>query len=171
MERKNLFGVMKVMIMVMMVSGCINEEVEGADLKVGDRLPDFEVVMSDGSVVSDESLKGSVSVVMFFHTGCPDCRETLPVMQRVLDEYGPKGVEFALVSREEGSDVIEAYWEENSLKMPYSAQNDREVYEKFARERIPRIYVNDKDGIIRYIFTDDPVPGYDDLKISINSLI
>ncbi len=156
-------------VVLMMMTGCIKDQRTGADLKVGERLPDFEVVMNDGTVVSDESLKGSVSVVMFFHTGCPDCQQALPVMQRIQDEYASKGVRFALVSREEGRKVIEAYWQENGFKMAYSAQEDRSVYEKFAQTRIPRIYVNDKDGIIRFIYTDDPVPGYDDLKSALDS--
>ncbi len=155
---------------VMGFVGCIRDEVKGADLKVGDGLPDFEVVMSDGSVVSDESLKGKVSVVMFFHTGCPDCQTTLPVMQRIQDEYCPKGIEFALISREEGREAIEVYWEKEDLRMPYSAQEDRSVYEKFAKTLIPRVYVNDRDGIIRYIYTDNPVPTYDDLRSALDSL-
>ncbi len=164
---KNLFAMVAA---VMMMVGCVKEGEKGADLKVGEGLPEFEVVMDDGSVVSDESLKGSVSVVMFFHTGCPDCQKALPVMQMIQDEFSPKGVRFAVVSREEGKDVIEAYWEENGLRMPYSAQTDRSVYSLFATTLIPRIYVNDKDGIIRFIYTDNPVPGYDDLKSAIESL-
>ncbi len=157
-------------IAIMMVSGCIKDDKEGADLKVGDRLPDFEVVMSDGSVVSDESLKGSVSVVMFFHTTCPDCQETLPVMQRIYDEFGREGVKFAVISRGESGEVIEVYWRKSGLKMPYSAQEDRSAYEKFAKTLIPRVYVNDRDGIIRYIYTDNPVPEYDDLKSALDNL-
>ncbi len=156
---------------VLGMAGCVNEDERGADLKVGDRLPDFEVVMSDGSVVTDDGLKGSVSLVMFFHTGCPDCRKALPVMQMIQDEYGPKGVEFAVISREEAEDIIESYWTENGLKMPYSAQDDRFVYSLFAQTLIPRIYINDRDGIIRYIHTDNPVPDYDDLKSGIESLM
>ena len=55
--------------------------------------------------------------------------------------------------------------------MPYSAQESRYVYNKFASTRIPRVYICDKDGIIRYIFTDDPIPVYDDLMSSLESLI
>ena len=153
------------------VSSCIKDKPQGADLKVGDRLPDFEVVMNDGTVVSDEGLAGSVSVVMFFHTSCPDCRQALPRMQQIYDEYASKGVAFALIRREDAGRDIEAYWNEQGLKMPYSAQNDRKVYEQFASSRIPRIYINDRNGIIRYIFTDDPVPSYDDIDFSIRSLI
>ena len=153
------------------MTGCIKEKQTGADLKVGDILPDFEVVMNDGSVVTDEILKEKVSVVMFFHTTCPDCQQALPIMQNIYDEYASKGVVFVLISREEGSEDIAGYFNENGLKMPFSAQNDRKVYELFAKTRIPRIYINERDGIIRYIYTDDPVPSYDDLKSSVESLI
>jgi peroxiredoxin len=156
---------------IFIVSSCIKDKPQGSDLKVGDMLPDFEVVMNDGTVVSDEGLAGSVSVVMFFHTSCPDCRQTLPRMQQIYDEYASEGVAFALISREDAEQDVEAYWNEQGLKMPYSAQNDRKVYEQFASSRIPRIYINDRNGIIRYIFTDDPVPSYDDMDSSVRSLI
>ncbi len=159
------------MVVVVMVAGCVKDRGKGADLKVGDGLPDFEVVMSDGSVVTDESLKGKVSVVVFFHTGCPDCQKELPVLQRIYDEYASEGVVFAIISRGESSGDVSGYWRENGLEMPYSAQDDRAVYEKFAESVIPRIYVNDKDGIIRYVFTDDPVPGYDTIRSSLETLI
>ena len=156
---------------MLIVSSCIKDDPKGADLIVGDRLPDFEVVMNDGTVVSDESLSGAVSVVMFFHTSCPDCRQALPHMQRIYDTYASKGVLFTLVSREDKAKDVDAYWKEQGLEIPYSAQADRKIYEKFASSRIPRIYINDRNGIIRYIFTDDPVPSYDDLDSSIKSLI
>ena len=151
--------------------GCVKENPKGADLKVGEMMPDFEVVMSDGTVVTDDLLKESVSVVMFFSTACKDCRETLPQMQKIYDEYASKGIGFALVSRAESETSIISFWEENGLVMPYSAQNDRAVYELFAKEGIPRIYVCEKGGIIRHIHTDNPTPSYDVLKYSIESVI
>lgn len=147
------------------------EENTGGEVKVGDILPEFEVVMSDGSLLTDDSLKGSVSILMFFHTSCPDCQQALPRVQSIYDEYSVKGVKIALISREESSDDISSYWTDNSLNMPYSAQDDRKVYELFASTRIPRIYMSDENGIVRYIFTDDPVPSYDDLKSALESLI
>ena len=159
------------MIVLAGICGCIKDNPKGADLKVGDTLPDFEVVMSDGSVLTDDVMKESVSVVMFFSTSCLDCRQTLPQMQRIYDEYASEGIVFALVSRAESEGSISLFWEENSLTMPYSAQSDRTVYELFANEGVPRVYVSEKGGIIRYIHTDNPNPSYDVLKNSIESLI
>ena len=160
-----------VLIMLAVLTGCIKEKQTGADLKVGDRLPDFEVVMDDGTVVTDEILSESVSVVMFFHTSCPDCRQVLPHMQKIYDEYASAGVRIVLISREDSKESVESFWRENGLKMPYSAQNDRKVYEKFAATRIPRVYVNEKGGIIRYVFTDDPNPSYDEICTALENVI
>ena len=159
-----------IIVLGLILSSCIKEN-QGEELVVRDKLPDFEVVMSDGSVVNDEILSYGVSVVMFFHTSCPDCQQALPRMQQIYDEYASKGVSFALVSREEGAESVDMYFKKKGLKLPYSAQNDRKVYEKFAQTRIPRIYICEKGGIIRYIFTDDPVPSYDLLKSSLEEVI
>jgi peroxiredoxin len=156
---------------LLVVAGCIKEEQRGSDLKVGDMIPDFEVVMNDGRVVTDDDLKESASVVMFFHTSCRDCQQALPVMQRIYDEYASESLQIVLISREEGEESIYTYWIKNGLEMPYSAQYDKKVYRKFAGTRVPRIYVNEKGGIIRHVFTDDPVPSYDDLKESLEDVI
>ena len=170
MTMKRQLFILSFLIAVLMVS-CIKDDVRGTDLESGDFLPDFEVVMNDGSTVSDESLKGSVSVIVLFSTICPDCQQVLPVIQEIYEEYTQKGVIFALVSREQGKEDIDDYWAANGLHMQYSAQLDRNVYEKFAKSGIPRIYINDKDGIIRYIYTDDPVPSYSELCSSLDAVI
>jgi peroxiredoxin len=149
---------------------CIKDKPEGADLSVGDILPDFQVTMSDGSTVSDESLKHGVSLVMFFHTTCPDCQKVLPVMQSLYDAYLERGVRFAVISREEGKESVEKYWNETGLTMQYSAQETRDIYSKFAQSRVPRIYIYDKGGVIKYIHTDDPLPEFQELDQQINSV-
>ena len=160
-----------IILIVCAAAGCIKEQPAGSDIRIGDPLPVFEVEMNDGSVVNDVSLRGNASIVMFLHTTCPDCQQILPIMQRIYDEYLHKGVKIVLISREESSDNISDYWNENGLNMPYSAQTDRRVYELFASSRIPRIYISDENGTVRYIFTDDPVPSYNDLKSALESLI
>ena len=153
------------------LSGCIAEEYKGSEVMVGDKLPEFSVQMNDGTIIDGLSLKGNISFVMFFHPSCPDCRQALPEVQRIYNEYLSRGVVFALISRECGSDEIEAYWDEKGFNIPYSAQTDKTVYNMFASSRIPRIYISDEKGTVRYIFTDDPVASYDDLKSSVESLI
>ena len=69
-QKKNIMNKFISLITVLAVlSGCIKEKPTGADLKVGDSLPDFRVEMNDGRTVTDESLSQTVSVVMFSKLG------------------------------------------------------------------------------------------------------
>lgn len=144
---------------------CIDENMSETEdvILVGSKLPNFKVEMNDGTVVTGQDLRDTTSLIMFFHTGCPDCRKALPCVQRMYNEYASRGVAFVLISREEEEASIVTYWEEQGLDMPYSAQSDRKVYELFANRRVPRIYISVPGGTVRYIFTDDPVPDVADL--------
>ena len=155
---------------ICLFSSCIKEKVAGADLKAGDRLPEFSVKMSDGTTMTDDILSDGVSCIVFFYTSCPDCQKALPSVQRIYDEYTIYGVTFALISREEKVETILPYWQSNGFTMPFSAQEDRKIYELFAKTRVPRIYIV-KDGIIEYIFTDNPVPEYETLYESLRVLL
>ena len=163
----------KVAVLVAMTAillSCIKDDPTGNDLVVGNLVPDFTVLMNDGSTVSGASLRSGVSCIVFFYTGCPDCQMTLPAIQRIYDEYSVQGVSFALISREESDETISQYWQSNGYTMPYSAQTNRKVYELFAQTRVPRVYICN-DGVIKHIFTDTPAPpSYEDIKTSIEEL-
>lgn len=160
---KILEKILALWIILLCTVSCIQEnEPVYADLQTGDPIPDFTVKMNDGSTVSAEQLRKGTALIVFFHTGCPDCQQTLPSVQKIYDEY--KGeIGFALISREQGGDEIAAYWENKGYTMPYSAQTDRTVYHLFASSRVPRVYVC-KNGFVKYMYDDNPVPSYSDLR-------
>ena len=149
---------------------CIKDKQTGADLAIGDPIPDFNVTMNGGTVVTGEDLRQGISCIVFFTTECPDCMKTLPHVQKIYDEYLAKGVKFALISRAEGEERVSRYWASEGLTMPYSAQQDRKIYELFAQAGVPRVYLC-KDGIIKNIFTDQPEnPTYGFIKEALERL-
>lgn len=161
------------LITALAFNACINDDIpqRAEKVNVGDVLPDFSAQMSDGTMVTGESLRQAVAVVVFFHTSCPDCRQLLPQIQTLYDEYSSKGVAFALISREEDSTTISTFWEEHDLTMPYSPQSDRAIYNLFANSLIPRVYVSDKKGVVQSVFTDNPVPSHDEIKDVLDELL
>lgn len=146
---------------------CIRDEVPaGTDIVgPGDGLPDFSVVLNDGSVLSRESLKGKVAVLVFFHTGCPDCQTELPVIQRLYEECASSAeVCICAISREEGEAEVASYWQAHALTIPYSAQEDRRVYALFSTSGVPKVYVCGPDGKVISVYSDNPIATYSELK-------
>ena len=150
-------------VILLTMSACIRDRIpEGADLRPGDSLPWFSVTMDDGSVLTTDDLTGKVSVIVFFHTGCPDCQAELPVIQRIHDEFSPEAAVICISREEDAADIAE-YWAENGLTLPYSAQKDRTVYSLFASEGVPRVYVSSGSLFIHSIYDDSPVATYENL--------
>ena len=54
--------------------------------------------------------------------------------------------------------------------MLYSPQSDRTIYHLFATSRIPRIYISDSKGIIRYIHTDEVLPTCETLQAELQTI-
>ena len=157
-------------LLSLLMTSCIKDDQTGADLTVGDRIPEFSVMMNDGTAVTGRGLSQGKACIVFFTTKCPDCQKTLPAVQTLYEEYSPEGVRFALISREEGVESVSQYWQESEFTMPYSAQNDRKIYELFAKTRVPRVYICN-DGVIRAVFTDQPEnPTYEVMKTALESL-
>ena len=134
-----------------------NEEVKEY-VKVGDRVPAFsvETVLADGSTAmfSTARLTGE-TVIVLFNTSCSDCQRELPRMNDYyLQHCGDKGFQMVAISREEGAESVAAYWKEQGLSIPYSAQTDRRIYNLFASSIIPRTYFCSADGIITQILVE-----------------
>lgn len=126
-------------------------------VNVGDRVPLFTVdVVNDGvhSTFSTAQLTGE-TVIVFFNTTCPDCQRDLPKLnQYYLKHKVDEGFQMVAISREEGEEDVAAYWKDNGLQIPYSAQNDRRIYELFASSIIPRVYFVSAQGIVTRVFIE-----------------
>lgn len=157
----------------MLLSACIDgDDVEEGtiDLQAGNRIPVFTVQMNDGQTITNESLTGKPSLIVFFYTGCPDCKKELPVLQNIYENYAQK-INMVCISREEGAADVEQYWKANGFTLPYSAQEDRTIYYLFAKSGIPRVYVTDSKLIIRRVFTDNPLASYEELSHAIEAAL
>ena len=147
------------MLLCLLLTGCssIEDDETKERVAVGDRVPLFSVEMvKDGerSTFSTAQLTGE-TVIVFFNTTCPDCQRDLPKLnQYYLKHKADEGFQMVAISRAEGEDAVAAYWKDNGLQIPYSAQNDRRIYELFASSIIPRIYFVSAQGVVTRIFIE-----------------
>lgn len=164
-------------VVTVLLCSCIADNAASQDneLTVNSKLPQFSTLVlvcdtadwrfNDSDYLFDSHAdNGSVRVIVFFHTSCPDCQRDLPVIQSVYNIIkGNRDVSLVCISREQDASDIQDYWHQNNLTLPYSAQSDRSIYNLFASSGIPRIYVTDRDGVVRRIYTDKDAPQADEL--------
>lgn len=132
-------------------------------------MPAFTLQSADGSTITPSSLKGQVYLITFFHTGCPDCQQELPIIQQLYDDWH-ESVTFLTIARNEKEEEIRSYWDANSLTMPFFAQDDATLYHLFANSGIPRIYLVNRKGIVIATYDDTTMPSYEQLTAIFSQL-
>ncbi len=166
-------------VITLSLTGCITDKDSGPGdiVQVGDKLPEFEALMYDGTIIKTSSLAGATSLIIFFDTTCKDCRATLPEVERLYREIGigagdgsTEETRFVGISRGEDAETVAAYWAENDLTIPFSATGDRKIYDRFASNVVPRVYISDAELTVHAIFTDNPNPTYDDLRSALEAI-
>lgn len=149
---------------------CVTEKEDDIwSLGPGDPCPHFSVTLTDGTELTTASLEGKRTMIVFFDTSCPDCREELPVIQAVYERTLEAEANTAVIciSRGEPEESVLPYWHTHGFTVPCSAQPDRTVYNMFASSVIPRIYTVGPSLTITHAFSDSPLPSESELLASL----
>ena len=115
---------------------------------VGQAAPSFEVATLDGQVFNLEQERGRVVLINFWATWCPPCREEIPRLEELWQQYA--GVDFTMlaIAREETEDAVGPFVEAHAMSFPIACDVDRGVYRLYAEQYIPRNVVVDRSGTI-----------------------
>lgn len=127
------------------------DDIEATTLiHAGDMAPDFTVEMLDGSSVTLSKLQGKPTLLIFWATWCPPCREELSHLQEgVIDVFGDK-INVLPISRGEKREVVEGFLDKMGYTFAVGLDGDQSIYRKYATNYIPRCWVIDSKGEVVY---------------------
>lgn len=112
-------------------------------VKTGDRAPDFSLRAIDGHVYQLKDLRGKIVLIYFFDlNGGMELR----YMEDLWRRFKSQGIVVLAIARSCESDELRPYKEELQLTLPLGGDPHRQVYGKFARKGIPRLYLVGPDG-------------------------
>ncbi|MFK7740110.1 MAG: peroxiredoxin family protein [Planctomycetota bacterium] len=115
------------------------------------KVPDFECTDIDGEVVRSDSLQGRVTVLNFWSLGCQPCKKEIPFLNKVVEAFKGKPVEFLAVSMDSPA-AVATYVEEQ----PFAYRLITEGYalqESFDLSSMPLHVVIDSAGRVMAQFT------------------
>jgi cytochrome c-type biogenesis protein len=127
-------------------------------------MEDFEAIDLDGNKVKLSDYKGKIIFLNFWATWCPPCREEMPFMQEIYDEYKGQDVVVLAVNSTSvelrgGTDSDKAesqtreFIKDKGYTFPVLLDKDDKAWSIYMQRGIPTNYIIDKQGIIRYGFS------------------
>ena len=126
----------------------------------------------DEKVIKSSQLKGQVVLLQFFQTGCPDCQEEAPGLERLYTKYGKKGFTIVGISHDrEGAPVVATFVKKYGLTYPVVlgdlsiAVNYIGITPTNPSFRIPYLVLIDRQGFIAGRYEEGKAKEATDLKL------
>jgi peroxiredoxin len=125
----------------------------------GAMAPDFSLPTLDGDVIRLSDLRGKPVILNFWATWCPPCREEMPDLELIWQQYNQGDVMVLGIDQGEAPQVVEAFIQQTVgttfpiLLDPRQAVG-RDLY--WVRS-LPTTFFIDPDGIIQEIYVGGPL--------------
>jgi cytochrome c biogenesis protein CcmG/thiol:disulfide interchange protein DsbE len=124
---------------------------DAAALRIGDMAPSMTLSGMDGTQVRiPENLRGKVVILHFWQIGCSSCRLEMPAMDQLYGQYRRKGLEVLAINIGQKRETVKAFAAELGVSYPILIDVDGKSAATYAVTDVPRTYVVDRNGVVRY---------------------
>jgi thiol-disulfide isomerase/thioredoxin len=111
--------------------------------KLGQLIPGAQVPNTTGKVV----------LVDFWASWCAPCKQSFPVLDKLQNTYGSKGLVVIGVGVDEKADAYQAFASKMKTSFPLIHDASHQAAAAYKPTTMPSSYLVDRKGVIRYVHT------------------
>jgi peroxiredoxin len=125
--------------------GALDDRAPGIDKAA----PEFALRDTDGDLIELSDYRGQPVWLNFWATWCDPCRDELPDIQKLADEFAGEDLVVLAINQEESAGQALDFWEELGLELPTLLDSDGDVSEQYRLFGLPDNFFIDRGGILR----------------------
>jgi len=143
-------------------------------VKVGDKAPDFEIEMTDGTKARLSDYSGKVVMLQFTASWCSVCRREMPVIEDEIWKVN-KEKEFVLIGidRDESREVVIDFEKKTGVTYPLGLDPGADIFGLYADKKsgVTRNVIIDRSGNIAFLTRLFQKKEFEEMKEAINTLL
>ena len=121
--------------------------------------PDFELKTPAGEIIKLSELRGQAVLINLWTTWCPPCREEMPTLEKIYNEY--KDQAFIVVgvnmTYQDEPQAVMPFVKEHGLTFPIVLDETGKVGNAYQLKSLPTSYFINRDGIIEEVVIGGPM--------------
>jgi cytochrome c biogenesis protein CcmG/thiol:disulfide interchange protein DsbE len=121
-------------------------------VEVGEPMPDFGIKTLAGDNLSRASLAGKPLLLVFWNTWCPNCKEELPLINRLAGKFAPGELTVLAINTglNDSENKARAFWQKSGYLFPTGFDRHFDTVESFGIRGVPTVLLVDASGVVRY---------------------
>ncbi len=119
--------------------------------KVGNRAPDFTLQTIGGKSVTLSDFRGKIVMLNFWLASCGACRDEMPHIQSVFDEWPDEELVILAVNVRESATAVQSSIESQGLTFPILLDSKGEADQVYRAPYFPTTFFIDGEGIIKEV--------------------
>jgi peroxiredoxin len=149
------------LVIALLLGACGPETRTYRPLAAGDDAPAYAAPVLDGDTLDLRSLRGQPVLLNVWATWCPPCREEMPGLQALHQQYVARGLRVIGVSVDSrgAEDAIRAFLHDASVSFTILHDDADAVSRDFRTIGVPETFLIDRNGVVlrRWIGKFDPL--------------
>ncbi len=144
---KNLQRIAVILVFSLFLIACSggSSEPEASSAANDGSYPKMGVAELDAFLVENP---GKPTIVLFWTTWCPSCKEEIPEMEKLNKSHGDK-INILAVSLDEKVEALDAFFAKQKVDLPVY-MGDQAIAQKYEVEAIPTLAFFDKTGKLTF---------------------
>lgn len=127
---------------------------------VGGVAPDFTLKSNNGKNLKLSEFRGQVVMINFWATWCGPCRQEMPLLNRLQEQYRQAGLMLLGVNIDDRPDAARDMARILGVSFPILFDTEKRVSRLYDVNAMPSTLLIDRDGKVRYIHLGYR-PGYE----------
>ncbi|HNW51533.1 MAG TPA: redoxin domain-containing protein [Prolixibacteraceae bacterium] len=144
-------------------------------VNLGQTVPDFDIVLLDGTQTNMQALRGNVVMLQFTASWCSVCRKEMPHIEKEIWQKHKNNPRFALygIDLKEVKETIAQFQKQTKITYPLALDPDGKIFFTFAAQDagVTRNVIVDKSGKIVYMTRLYKEEEFDEMKKVIEGLL
>ncbi|MFQ5430884.1 MAG: peroxiredoxin family protein [Nitrospinota bacterium] len=158
--------------LAILLNALLNQSIAGRPdlLKIGDKIPSFQLKAISGVNVSGADFVGKPTVYFYYADWCPCSHASVKYIKKARADYRDAGLAFMAIGMQGTSDKLEEFAKKYELDFPVSVKGGDDVARSMGVRTTPTTLFVDEAGVVCSIFVGK-IKKYEEISDGLNSIM